>query len=272
MPIKKLLNILIFLNITLPLYANNIGARPTIVLVHGALLTSSIWAPLQSYLQNQHYNVVTLDVPGRSDDGIVAKEVTIDLAAKKVCDVIRMQNGPVMLVGHSQAGAVNNQAIDLCGDNIQTLVYIAAVVPLNGEKPYDLLSESDAANFDKCTKLDTENGLYQIDYTGPIKEMFMADASDIESSRAIANMVPEPIIIGENPLHFSNTRFESIPKFYIGTTQDKIISPATQKKFLERVKFVQTYFLETSHSPFLTQPQQIGRILVKIASKTVVAI
>jgi pimeloyl-ACP methyl ester carboxylesterase len=37
----------------------------TFVLVHGALFTSTGWAKTQNALQNEGYNVVTLDVPGR---------------------------------------------------------------------------------------------------------------------------------------------------------------------------------------------------------------
>lgn len=259
--LKKFLIVAFNVIVASNLFANTTMKPPTLVLVHGALLTSNIWGPVQSYLQNHHVNVVTLDVPGRLDDNISAKDADLELAAKKVCTVVNMQYGPVILVGHSQGGAIINQAINECGEKVKALVYIAAVVPLNGEKPYDLLSQTDGENFDLCTNIDHLSGLYQVNYNGPIKEMFMDDVSAEKSSRAIATMVPEPIIIGEKPLHFSNAVFEAIPKFYIKTTNDKIISPATQEKFLNRVKFIQTFELPTSHSPFLAEPKKVGEIL-----------
>src|SRR5580658_9461358 len=76
--------------------------KPTMVLVHGALFTSSGWSSVQSHLQNAGYNVVTMDVPGRADDGIAPREVNLSLAAEKVCKVANLQHGPVVLVGHSQ--------------------------------------------------------------------------------------------------------------------------------------------------------------------------
>src|ERR1700733_11397546 len=126
----------------------------TIVLVHGALLTSSAWMPVQSYLQNHNINVVTIDLPGRAEDNIPAKEVTLKMASEKVCKVVAMQTGPVVVAGHSQGGAVITQAVDQCGSRFSALVYIAAVVPHSGEKPFDLTSENDNDNFGRVTTLD----------------------------------------------------------------------------------------------------------------------
>ena len=238
--------------------------RPTLVLVHGALLTGSIWGSVQSHLQNHLYNVVTLDVPGRGDDDVASTDATLYLAAKKVCDVANMQEGQVVLAGHSQSGAVINQAIHYCAVKIKALIYIAAVVPFDNEKPYDLLSEEDGLNFDRCAKQDISTGYYQIDKDGPLKEMFMDDASEESAKRAIANMVPEPIIIGDNTLHFSMEIFRKIPKFYIKTTSDKIISLETQNKFISRLNFIQTHEVKSSHSPFISKPKQLSDILMHI--------
>ena len=65
----------LFVYIVLVLFSVNIQAassttKPTLVLVHGALLTSKAWSSVQSYLQTKGYNVVTLDVPGRADDEV----------------------------------------------------------------------------------------------------------------------------------------------------------------------------------------------------------
>jgi hypothetical protein len=59
--------------------------HPTIILVHGALLTSSSWAPVQSYLQNHGYNVVTIDTPGRANDKVKPDAATLTAATNKLC-------------------------------------------------------------------------------------------------------------------------------------------------------------------------------------------
>jgi pimeloyl-ACP methyl ester carboxylesterase len=237
----------------------------TLLLVHGALLTSRIWSPVQSYLQNKGYNVVTLDVPGRAEDNIRAKDASLFMAADKVCKVVNMQPGPVIVVAHSQAGAIITQATKQCGDHISALVYVAAVVPHNGEKAFDLLSEADGENFDKVTTLDKSAGLYNINYQGPLIALFMADVDSGLAIKAINNMVAEPVRIGEEALQYNQEAFEEIPKFYIKTTADKIISTVTQEQFIHRDNFKKVYSMTTSHSPFISQPRLLGRYLAEIA-------
>lgn len=246
-----------------PATASN-AKKPTLILVHGALFTSSVWIAVQSYLQNHGYNVVTLDVPGRADDGISPQKATLFLAANKVCKVVEMQQMPVILVGHSQSGAVITQAINQCGSYVKGLVYVAAVVPLNGETAFQDLSNQDNENFDKCAILDAENNIFQINFNGPIKEMFMADASIIQANQVIHSMVPEPASIGSDTLHYDKQIFDAIPKFYIETQNDKIISLETQKKIESKIKFKKIYSIKASHSPFLSQPKLLGNHLIEI--------
>src|SRR5580658_1834553 len=139
-------------------------SHPTFVLVHGALLTSNSWISVQSQLQNAGYNVVTVDVPGRADDGLDARQVTLDDAAAKVCKVAAMQVNSVILVGHSQGGAVITQALDQCAHKIKSLVYVAAVAPLSGENVFQDLSQEDNDNFASCTLYSKDNNVYKVNY------------------------------------------------------------------------------------------------------------
>lgn len=236
----------------------------TFILVHGALLTSSAWMPVQSYLQNHGYNVVTIDVPGRAGDHINAKDVTLNLAVDKLCRVVNLQNNRVILVGHSQGGAIITEATNQCGANIAGLVYVAAVVPENGEKVFELLNETDGANFDKVATVNPDTGTYEINYQGPIKEVFMEDATDNQAKQAIADLVPEPARLGDEVLRYDTHLFSEIPKFYIRTTLDKIISPDTQKKYIARTHFDHVLALRTGHSPFVSEADKLGQYLINI--------
>lgn len=260
---KKLLLMFILLIITCRAFAHN-GKHPTIVLVHGALLTSSSFAPLQSYLQNQGYNVITIDMPGRVNDKVLPKEATLMAAVKKVCKVVEMQKDPVLLVGHSQAGAIITQATNNCGAYIKGLVYVAAVLPLSGEKVFDLLSEQDNRHFEMVAPIDNNTGLAKPDHKAPLKEFFMGDANDDDAKRAINNMVPEPIVLGDGVLNYDQVLFNQIPKFYIKTSKDLIISPETQDKYIKRQNIKNLYILDTGHSPFISQPHLLGKKLISI--------
>lgn len=238
--------------------------QATFLLVHGALFTSSVWAPVQSYLQNNGYNVITVDTPGRLNDGVSPQQATLTTAVKKVCQIAQVQNEPVILVGHNQAGAIITQATAHCPQQIKGLVYIAAVVPLPGERPFDILNDQDNHNFDLSAPLDNNTGLSIPDLKAPIQNLFMADAQPEEAQRAILNMVPEPIIFAYDVLDYNLEVFQKFPKYYIKTSDDLIISPESQNKFIARQTMNQVWTLPTGHCPFISQPVQLGDLLMHI--------
>lgn len=257
---KNILAIFVLTSVAMNCFADE-KKHPTIVLVHGALLTSSSWAPVQSNLQNNGYNVVTVDVPGRVDDNVKPGAATLQAAVAKVCKVVAMQSDPVLLGAHSQGGAIITEATKYCGANIKALVYITAVIPIPGEKAFDLLSQQDNQNFDKIAPIDSATGLAIPNLNSPIKKYFMADANDIDAKRAINDMVAEPIVIADAALSYNQSEFNNIPKYYIKTSRDKIISAETQDKYIKRQVMRRVFTVDTGHSPFVSQPAILAKYL-----------
>jgi pimeloyl-ACP methyl ester carboxylesterase len=107
------------------------GARPTVLLVHGAFADSSGWNDVVQNLQTAGIGVQAISNPLRG--------ITIDAAY--VASAIRQVPGPVIAVGHSYGGAViTNAATD--ADNVVGLVYVAAFAPDEGETLSDIESDS----------------------------------------------------------------------------------------------------------------------------------
>jgi len=92
-------------------------AIKTIVLVHGAFADGSCWAKVIPLLTKRGLKAIAVQNPLSS----LADDVT---ATHRV---IGMQEGPVLLVGHSWGGAVITEA----GNHAQVkgLVYVAAGAP-----------------------------------------------------------------------------------------------------------------------------------------------
>jgi pimeloyl-ACP methyl ester carboxylesterase len=67
-----------------------------------------------------------------------------DVAANK--RVLDLQQGPTLLVGHSYGGVVITDAGN--APNVVGLLYIAAIIPDNGESALSLLPQAPAANND----------------------------------------------------------------------------------------------------------------------------
>jgi pimeloyl-ACP methyl ester carboxylesterase len=101
--------------------------KPTIVLVHGAFAESASWNGVVADLSRDGYRVVAAANPLRSLSGDAAE----------VASLVHAIPGPVVLVGHSYAGAVISAAADRA-PNVKALVYVAAFSPEVGESSVDL--------------------------------------------------------------------------------------------------------------------------------------
>jgi pimeloyl-ACP methyl ester carboxylesterase len=101
-----------------------------IVLVHGAWADGSCWSRVIGLLQAKGFHVVAVQNPLTS--------LADDVAATK--RIIALQDGPVILVGHSYAGVVITEAGN--DPKVVGLVYVAAFAFGEGEsinsvsKPY----------------------------------------------------------------------------------------------------------------------------------------
>ena len=94
------------------------GAKPTIVLVHGAFADASSWNGVIERLQQQGYTAVAPANPLRG--------VTADSAY--TASLLNQIDGPVLLAGHSYGGAVITNAAT-SAPNVAGLVFVAAFAP-----------------------------------------------------------------------------------------------------------------------------------------------
>lgn len=244
------------------------GSQPapaTFVLVHGALFTGAGWAPLESQLRAAGHRAVSFDVPGRTE--AEAKTVDLNVAAAKVCAVVNAQDDRVVLVGHSQGGALITQATAGCGDKIRALVYVAALVPQNGAPAFaDLTPETQEA-FGQAATPDPEAGIFRLNRKGPLENLFFQDLRAQDAALAdsvLAGMVSEPLGIGGTPAAYDSDRFAAFPKYYVKTTQDRVVVPDNQQLFLDRTPMKRVFTLDTGHCPFLSKPQDLATILAEV--------
>ena len=105
--------------------ANPPAAIRNVVLVHGAFADGSSYAKVIPLLVARGYHVVAVQNPLSS--------LADDVAATR--RAIALQDGPVILVGHSWAGTVITEAGN--DPKVAGLVYIAAFAPDDGQSVVD---------------------------------------------------------------------------------------------------------------------------------------
>lgn len=243
---------------------HSLNVPATLVLVHGALFNGDSWMPVQAELRKAGIRSVAVHLPGRRGSPVPASQATFENSVEALCQTVREQPGPVVLAGHSQGGAIITQAFEVCGDQVQSYVYIAAVAPRDGEGVFDDLSAEDGESFERSAKLDATEGVWRaIDISRFVSE-FMPDANRTQAQMAWSSVVPEPVQVGEGKLAYDPGAFALVPKYYVGTELDRIISPATQSRIRAKHQWKGEYRLPSGHLPMMTKPTELSDILVKI--------
>lgn len=221
----------------------------SLALLHGAHLDEGSWKEVQAELKNLGIESWTPKQRNRAK----GESVTIDGMAQTVC---KQLDEPAILVAHSLAGAVANQMLKHCPTKVVRIFYLAALVPYEGEKPFDLVEDNRAQfkNVMRITKTSAEP-------KGARAFLKVMDEQIDAKKAGKVKVYPEPLTLNAEAIATNMDRLKAIPKVYIGASADKVITPATQKKFTDRTAFEKVLTLPTGHLPQLSNPEAVAKAI-----------
>jgi pimeloyl-ACP methyl ester carboxylesterase len=232
------------------------SANTTIVFVPGAHFDGSSFKELAMKFPYSH--TIDFSLPSETED---IKKITLSDYANRVCDVVTASREDVVLVGHSQGGAVINHSLGLCPQNIRALIYIAAVIPLPGETSFMLFEPRDDEYYFQAVQQVEELGLFKVANPNLFVEGFSQD-STIEQGLIIRTLMRnEPIGPSKTKVEFKRKVFDSLPKLVVTTKNDRIITPKTQRLYYDRIQASQVLVLESGHLPMVTKVNELQRMI-----------
>mgnify|MGYP002700308706 CR=1 FL=1 len=234
---------------------NALSAKDEIlVFVHGAHLTSDVWSSTAKILKSVGFDSISVNLPGRNPSDN-PNEITLNLSSQALCDAIKNIGSPIVLIAHSQGGAISNNAFSLCPkSNIKSIIYIAAVAPIDGDTPYSLLSKADESNYLKGINYDDNSGWMVINNKGLFVSTFTNSESTAIKDTIMRQAVNEPTIIGEGVVNYNADYFSTLNKFYIHTKFDNIISIESQEKIASKIDLDRSITIDTGHLPMFSSP------------------
>jgi pimeloyl-ACP methyl ester carboxylesterase len=235
----------------------------TFILIHGSWHGAWNWHRLIPILEAAGHKAIAIDLPGMNRDQTPVKEVTLEKSVQKVCDVIDSVEEKVILVGHSKNGIMISQAAEFRPEKIEKLVYLAAYLIPNGKtmreyslqdtegvlKPFVTFHEH--LNATTLGKEIYKEGLYH-------------DCDDDITQLANVLLSAEPLTTAITPMQLTDEKFGSIPKVYIECLQDRAVTPFMQRKMYTETPVDQVISMNTSHSPFFSQPKELADILCSL--------
>ncbi len=224
-------------------------AVKTVLLIHGAWADGSSWSKVIPLLEAKGLRVVAVQIPLTS--------FADDVAATQ--RAIALEDGPVLLVGHSYGGAVITEAGN--DPKVAGLVYVSAVAPDTGESAFGLITSVP-------TPIGTElrpdkSGFLKLTPKG-IAEDFAQDLSAKEIEVLTATEVPTSVAAMKGEI--TTPAWKSKPSWYIVAANDRAISPDLEAAQAKKIGATTTT-VSSSHVIMLAQPSKVAGVIFDAASK-----
>lgn len=233
------------------------------ILLHGAWEESRMWDDVSPILQQNGHTVTAIDLPGHGANKHPNSLVTTSSYIQAVVDVITQLDHQVILVGHSMNGALISHVAEQIPEKIKRLIYVTAFLLKDGGSVLDAM-QSDADGEVLPEIVFSDDQAYA---TLPEAALRRIGFHDIEES-AIKRFLPlmaewqatEPFMA---KLVLSDKNFGSVPKTYIRTGMDKMVSPALQDTMIGNWEVESVLDLESGHFPAFSQPEKLAELMLQ---------
>ncbi len=235
----------------------------TYLLVHGSWHGAWCWKKVTPLLRQQGHQVAAIDLAGHGNDHTPVSEITLQTYANQIRQSAEAAAEPIILVGHSMGGIPITQAAESCPDAIQTLVYLAAFLPRDGEFLFQLAQTDTESLIPQNLIIEEAKGTVRLKDEA-IREVFYGDCTEQDVRFATKHLVPDPMAPLATPVQITPENFGRVPRIYIECLKDRAVSPALQKSMYEASPCEQIFSMDTSHSPFFSRPEDLVEHLVSL--------
>ncbi|MEZ0107455.1 pimeloyl-ACP methyl ester carboxylesterase [Catenulispora sp. EB89] len=237
----------------------NVTSTRTAVLVHGALTGASIWHQVARRLLDSGHPITAPALPMRSLEQDVAYLV----------GCLERIDGPVVLAGHSWAGAVISHPDIAATGRVSALVYVAAFQPDSGESAGELNAKYPGTLL-VPENLDVfPNPLGGADLTlkpGRFAEAYAADLPPQDAAVLAVSQRPiEPAALGET--FTGRPAWRTIPSWAVVSTEDRSLPPEILH-FMAARAGSRIAEVASSHAVPLSQPDVVARVIRVAAAAT----
>ncbi|KAI4195231.1 MAG: hypothetical protein LQ350_007312 [Teloschistes chrysophthalmus] len=241
---------------------------PTIVLVPGAFHVRTAMDLLSEQLREIGFSTQSFGLLTTAHPQLTIKDDAAALTTEGLLPLIEKQDRDVVLYLHSYAGFPGSTAIKGLSKTerlaagkrggIIGLIYQAAFIP----KPGDTLLQLIGGQYAPWQAPDIETGLVSV--IDP-KATFYADVMEPLATEAVSELCPQSLLSMHTP---SGDVFYGIDAYnkrrtYLHCNKDQALPPFAQDALVaESGVEWDVQKIDTSHSPFFSEPKQLADIVV----------
>src|SRR5215510_3398484 len=219
-----------------------------IVLVHGAFADGTSWGKVIPILESRGFQVVAVQNPltSLSDDVNATRRI------------IALQDGPVILVGHSWGGAVITEAGD--DPKVAGLVYVAAYVPDAGASANDTSEPYGLTPGQKSIQVDAQH-FARMSSEGIINHF--AQELPMPERRVVAAVQGQTYgpMFDEKLTHAA---WNSKPSWHVISMKDQTLTHAMEEAGAKKAGG-KPIPLQTCHVAMLQEPEKVADVITEAA-------
>lgn len=239
-------------------------ARQTIVLIAGAWHGAWCWIRITPLLQAAGHRVLAPDLLGMGEDSTPLVGVTLAAWSDQVARIIKQEVDPVILVGHSRSGIVISEVAEQVPERIATLVYLSGSLIPTGESIYTKARKPQPGELDILQMRADGSAMLPNDLAAAT---FYNTTPAEWVTAALAKLSPEPLWVHAAPLALTAERYGRVKRAYIETLRDNAVPLETQRSMQAVLPCFPIYALDSDHSPFLSQPDELAKCLLSVAAE-----
>lgn len=212
----------------------------TVILVHGAWHGAWCWQAVADGLRAEGCTVLTPDLPTQT--------ATFEAYVDCVGDLVSAQPESVVLVGHSMAGMIISAVAEAMPERIQSLVYVCAYLPQNGESLMQLASAASTHHLSPYVQIEASTGLITLSPLADAIDLMYSRASIENKAQALSRCQPQALQPFLASVVLSH-RFDSVSKKAIIGEHDRVIAPQDQRAMASRAT-TNLLSIASDHAPF----------------------
>nr|QIY67110.1 alpha/beta hydrolase [Streptomyces sp. RPA4-2] len=234
-----------------PRKTNHVSTFPTLVLVHGAWHGTWCWQPLIDHLPD--LDVRTVALPSSGQDPAVLGDLYDDAAA--VAERVAAIGRPTVVVGHSYGGCPVTEAAATVA-TVHRVIYLSALMQDVGDSVLSLVGGVHPPYWDvhEQPQEGTDRGYFEA--AEPLKALY-GDVEPHLAQESVARLGRQSLASVTQPL--TQAAWRTVPSTYILCEEDMAIPLPLQEAMAARAE--RTVRLRSGHSPFLSQPAELARVL-----------
>jgi pimeloyl-ACP methyl ester carboxylesterase len=223
-----------------------------IVLVHGAFADGTSWGKVIPILEARGFHVVAVQNPltSLSDDANATRRI------------IAMQDGPVILVGHSWGGAVITEAgVD---PKVAGLVYVAAWMPDEGASANETSAPFGPTPVQKEIRVDPQH-FASLSPEG-VHNSF-ADGLPLAERKlvlAVQGQIYGPMFDEK----LTHAAWKSKPSWHVIATKDHTLPPAMEEADAKKAGG-KSISIPTCHVAMLQEPEKVADLITEAANSAI---